>query len=114
MKKKAGLLTEVDWKRFREEFGPIIKKEAKRALEEIKPKWAKEMEEIVENKIENTKPIWADRMMTVLDTAAGDYKKFDEEKTVLAGQISNHGDAIDDIDGRVTAIEEKFGFPSAV
>ncbi len=62
MKKKVGLLTEVDWKRLREEVRPI--------LEEI---------------VENTKPKWADRVLTAADKAAGDYKKFDEEKTVLSG-----------------------------
>lgn len=78
------------WRRFREEVRPI--------LEEI---------------VEQTKPKWADRMMTVLDKAAGDYKKFDEEKTVLSGQVAEHTEKIDKLDERVQQIEKKFGFPQS-
>jgi len=90
MKKKVGLLTEVDWKRLREEVRPI--------LEEI---------------VENTKPKWADRVLTAADKAAGDYKKFDEEKTVLSGQVSRHSDDIEDLKTRTSTIEKHLHLPVA-
>ena len=87
MKKKVGILNEIDWQRLREEVRPI--------LEEI---------------VENTKPKWAESVLSAADKAAGDYKKFEEEKTVLSGQVSEHTDQIEDIDERVKKIEQKFGF----
>ena len=90
--RKSDIFT---WKRLRKEITPVI--------EEI-------VERVVTEKIENTKPKWADSVLTAADKAAGEYKKFDEEKTVLSGQVSEHGDAIEDIDERVKRIEKKFGF----
>lgn len=81
MKKKVRTKSDVfTWKRLREEVRPI--------LEEI---------------VENTKPKWADSVLTTADKAVGEYKKFDEEKTVLSGQV-------EDIDERVKKSEQKFGF----
>lgn len=82
MKKRAGcILTEHDWRRL-----------------------SSVVEEIVEKKIEETRPKWVDSMLSAGDKAAGYFKKFDEEKTILAGQV-------EDLDERVQKIEEKFGFP---
>lgn len=90
MKKKVGVLTEADWQRLREEVRPI--------LEEI---------------VEKTRPAWVDSMLSTGDKAAGYFKKFDEEKTVMSGQISQNTDDIEEIDQRVKKIEQKFGFTSA-
>lgn len=65
--------------------------------------------EIVEEKIEKTKPYWADKMMTALDKAAGNYKKIDQEQTLLSGRQSEHSDDIEDLTKRVGRIEKHTG-----
>lgn len=63
------------------------------------------VEEVVEEKLKTVKPYWVDKMQETLDKMAGDYKKVDEEQTLLSGKQSEHSDAIEELDTRVTTIE---------
>ncbi len=66
LQQKKSVLNEADWQRLREEIKP--------ALEEI---------------VENTKPVWVDRLLSAADRAAGDYKKFEEERLYYPAKWKN-------------------------
>jgi hypothetical protein len=45
------------------------------------------------------------KVLELLDRSAGDYQKFDEEKTILSGRQSEHSDEIEELRNRILKLE---------